>query len=61
MQDVERPTDLSTISCKIAFNFYRSPNNFNEDIMVMFNNALIFHKDNEEVFEQIRTIQKYYA
>lgn len=58
---IHRPIDLYTISFKLAHHLYENPNKFSEDMILMFNNALIFNKDNKEVVDQIRDIQKYFA
>jgi hypothetical protein len=52
--------DLKSIKHKFFLNLYKNAENFNEDMILMFGNALYYSHNNPEVFKTIKNISTHY-
>jgi hypothetical protein len=52
--------DLKTIGHKILFHLYSKPSNFDKDVRLMFNNALIYNDGNTEIIAKIKALAAFY-
>jgi bromodomain-containing factor 1 len=57
---IESPMDLSTVEKKISSHTYKTPNEFKDDITLMFNNCYKFNGMEAQVSKMGMDLQKYF-
>ena len=52
--------DLTTIKRKFLLGMYSQYRQFDQDMQLMFDNALLFNKNNAPILAQARQLQQFY-
>ncbi len=56
-EKIEKPIDLSIVSKKLKNNEYQNVNSFIEDIFLIFNNAMLFNKENSKIYKYAKSLK----